>query len=44
MTIEDDYREKMIKNKKEYDEYKQKEGDSDLFFNEKDNKKLKKEN
>jgi len=43
MTIEDDYREKMIKAKKEYDEYKQKEGDSDLIFNEKDNRKLKKE-
>ena len=44
MTIEDDYREKMIKNKKEHDEYKKQEGDSDLFFNEKDNKKPKKEN
>ena len=43
MTLEDDYREKMIKAKKEYDEYKQKEGDSDLLFNEKDNRKLKKE-
>ena len=42
MTIEDDYREKMIKAKKEYDEYKQKEGDSDLFFNDKDNHKPKK--
>ncbi len=39
MTLEDDYRKKMIKSKKEYDEYKTKEGDSDLIFNEKDNKK-----
>jgi len=44
MTFEDDYREKMIKSKKEYDEYKAKEGDSDLFFNEKDTRKPKKEN
>ena len=29
----------MIKQKKEYDEWKKKEGDSDLVFNEKDNKK-----
>jgi hypothetical protein len=39
MTFEDDYRKKMIKSKKEYDEYKVKEGDSDLIFNEKGNKK-----
>ena len=39
MTFEDDYRKKMIKSKKEYDEYRAKEGDSDLIFNEKDNKK-----
>ena len=44
MTLEDEYRKKMIKSKKEYDEYKAKEGDSDLFFNEKDNHKSKKEN
>ena len=43
MTIEDDYREKMIKDKKEYDEYKEQEGDSDLIFNDKDNPKSKKE-
>ena len=43
MTIEDDYREKMIKSKKEYEEYKVKEGDSDLIFNDKDNPKPKKE-
>ena len=29
----------MIKQKKEYEEWKKKEGDSDLLFNEKDNKK-----
>ena len=29
----------MIKQKKEYDKWKKKEGDSDLVFNEKDNKK-----
>ncbi len=44
MTLEDDYRKKMIKSKKEYDEYKAKEGDSDLIFNDKDNRKHKKEN
>ncbi len=41
MTFEDDYRKKMIKSKKEYDEYKAKEGDSDLVFNKKDNPKKK---
>ncbi len=35
--FEKKYREKMIKEKEEYD--KRKEGDSDLIFNEKDNKK-----
>jgi len=44
MTIEDEYRKKMIKSKKEYEEYKAKEGDSDLVFNKKDNQKSKKEN
>jgi len=44
MTIEDEYRKKMIKSKKEYEEYHAKEGDSDLVFNEKDNQKSKKEN
>ena len=44
MTLEDEYRKKMIKSKKEFDEYKAKEGDSDLFFNDKDNRKPKKEN
>jgi len=29
----------MIKEKEEYDKRKEKEGDSDLIFNEKDNKK-----
>ena len=37
--MEEEYREQMIKQKKEYEEWKQKEGDSDLVFNEKDNKK-----
>jgi len=44
MTLEDEYRKKMIKSKKEYDEYKKQEGDSDLTFNNKDNRKPKKEN
>jgi len=35
--FEKKYREKMIKEKEEYDKIK--EGDSDLIFNEKDNKK-----
>ncbi len=35
--FEKKYREKMIKEKEEYD--KRKEADSDLIFNEKDNKK-----
>jgi len=38
--FEKKYREKMIKEKEEYD--KRKEVDSDLIFNEKDNKKNKK--
>ena len=42
MTLEDDYRKKMIKSKEEYEKFKEKEGDSDLVFNEKDNRKLKK--
>jgi hypothetical protein len=37
--FEKKYREKMIKEKEEYDKIKEKEGDSDLIFNEKDNKK-----
>ena len=36
--FEKDYREKMIKAKEDYDKMKKKEGDSDLVFNEKDNK------
>ncbi len=36
--MEEEYREIMIKQKKEYKEYKMKEGDSDLIFNKKDNK------
>ena len=34
MTLEDDYREKMIKQKEEYEKRKKLEGDSDLIFNE----------
>ena len=37
--FEKKYREKMIKEKEEYDKMKEKEVDSDLIFNEKDNKK-----
>lgn len=39
--MEEEYRKIMIKQKKEYDEYKMKEGDSDLIFNEKDSKEKK---
>ena len=39
--FEKDYREKMIKQKEDYDKMKEKESDSDLIFNEKDNKKNK---
>jgi len=38
LQMEEEYREKMIKQKKEFEEWKKKEGDSDLVFNEKDNK------
>ncbi len=38
-SFEDKIREKMIKQKEEYEKYRKKEGDSDLLFNEKDNKK-----
>ncbi|HSG83846.1 MAG: hypothetical protein ACE5RS_07115 [Nitrosopumilus sp.] len=41
--MEEEYREKMIKQKKEFQKWKKKEGDSDLVFNEKDNKKRKQE-
>ncbi|MGV7225380.1 MAG: hypothetical protein ACQ9CV_00470 [Nitrosopumilus sp.] len=37
--MEEEYREKMIKQKNAYEEWKKKEGDSDLVFNQKDNKK-----
>jgi len=37
--LEEEYRKKMIKQKKEYEKWKKKEEDSDLVFNEKDNKK-----
>jgi len=39
--FEKDYRKKMIKQKEDHDKMKEKEGDSDLIFNEKDNKKNK---
>ena len=39
--MEEEYKKIMIKQKKEYDEYKKKEGDSDLIFNKKDNKEKK---
>jgi len=39
--FEKDYRKNMIKQKEDYDKMKEKEGDSDLIFNEKDNKKNK---
>ena len=38
---DEDYREIMIKQKKEFEEYKKKEGDSDIIFNKKDNKEKK---
>jgi len=38
---DEDYRKIMIKQKEEFDEFKNKEGDSDLIFNEKDNKEKK---
>ncbi len=41
MTFEDEYRKTMIKQKEDYEKQKQIEGDSDLIFNEKDNKKSK---
>ena len=37
--FEKKYREMMIKAKEDYDKMKEKEEDSDLIFNEKDNKK-----
>ena len=37
--FEKKYLEMMIKAKEDYDKMKEKEGDSDLIFNEKDNKK-----
>ena len=37
-SSEDKVRKTMIKQKEEYEEYKKNEGDSDLVFNEKDNK------
>lgn len=39
--MEEEYREKMIKQKKEFEEWKKKEKESDLLFNEKDNKERK---
>ena len=40
---DDEYRKKMIKQKEEYLKFKKEEGDSDLVFNEKDNKTVDKE-
>lgn len=37
--MEEEYRKKMIKQKREFEKWKKKEGDSDLVFNERDNKK-----
>ena len=42
MTFEDEYHKKMIKQKEDYEKQKKIEGDSDLIFNEKDNKESKK--
>jgi len=39
--MEEEYRNIMIKQKKEFGEFKKKEGDSDLIFNKKDNKENK---
>ncbi|HEY5736097.1 MAG TPA: hypothetical protein VIS47_06025 [Nitrosopumilus sp.] len=36
--MEEEYREKMIRQKKEYEKWKKEKGDSDLVFNDKDNK------
>lgn len=41
---DDEYRDKMIKQKEEYIEFKKNEGDSDLFFNEKDNRTKNRDN
>ena len=38
LLLEEEYRKKMIKQKEEYEKWKKEEGDSDLEFNEKDNK------
>jgi len=37
MNVEEEYRKIMIKQKEKFDEFKKKEGDSDMIFNEKDN-------
>jgi hypothetical protein len=39
--MEEEYRKIMIKQKKEFEEFKKKEGDSDLIFNKRDNKEKK---
>ena len=39
MNEEEEYRKIMIKQKEEFNEFKKKEGDSDIIFNEKDNEK-----
>ncbi len=37
MNEEEEYRKIMIKQKEEFNEFKKKEGDSDMIFNKKDN-------
>ena len=41
MNEEEEYRKIMIKQKEEFNEFKKKEGDSDIIFNKKDNEEKK---
>jgi hypothetical protein len=41
MNEEEEYRKIMIKQKEEFNEFKKKEGDSDMIFNKKDNEEKK---
>ena len=41
MDVEEEYRKIMIKQKEEFNEFKKKEGDSDMIFNKKDNEEKK---
>jgi hypothetical protein len=43
LPMEEEYRKKMIKLKKEFEEWKKNEGDSDLVINDKDNKEKRQE-